>query len=717
MWTRARRPQQVGFALALLVVLSLLLVYIRSPKRLLPYHDSFRTGNLAGWQEYSGDWSVVADSVRNESDERGAKLVTGSNFWTDYVVEADVELLGRGNAGLILRATDLEDGVDAYSGYYAGVSTDDQSLVLGRADHGWIEFPPQYLPDGVGPKRRYHLTLAAQGCVIRAAVTDLATHRRTSSNAYDPNCHRSGKVGLRSVDSGGSWSRVEVHALPVVDPHEQQGMQPTETLLYPTSQREYPHADGLLRTTAPPLGGSLSEFEVQPINRLRLLALPQPTNVTVRGVVVLTTPHVYIQDATGGAEVMPAENTRVKVGDEVQVTGRAQVEGFSISIMDASIASLAGLLPLPAVSITPLQAARGSYDAMFVEVQGRLVSKVHEEGLPIRIRMEAGQQEFYAISSSTEIAASIGKLKVGSDLLLRGICLVSSAYTEKKVPFALVVRSPNDIKVLTGPPWWTPEHLVGMAIVMLTLGYCVHLAYSHMDQRRHQAVVAERERLAMEVHDTLAQSFAGLEFQLRALRNCFTQGSETRAVERIKQELDHTCDLVRQSHDEARRTLTTLRPEILDKAGLSDALSQVGRRMVAASSICMTTEVIGTVRPLPLRVVDACFRIGQEAIANAVKHSHAQKISVALEYTSRTLVLSVTDDGKGFEKEDNNEGFGLTGMRRRAERIQAKLDIQSSGQGTCVTVAAPCGQTGPWPFTPAYIREVLRNHMSEHGIR
>ncbi|MBB5346269.1 signal transduction histidine kinase [Edaphobacter lichenicola] len=680
----------------------------------MPYDDRFRSGELSEWREYSGDWSTINSKVRNQSDERGAKLISGSPYWKDYEVEADVELLGRGNAGLIIRASDIEDGVDAYSGYYAGISTDDQALVIGRADHGWLEFPPKHMQGGVIPNHVYHLTLSAVGCVIQASATDVASAQRTSTDVFDPDCITEGMFGLRSVESGGLWSKVQVKAVDAKNSSIEQSLRPTETSLYPTSQGEYPHADGLVRNADPLKGPYIPEAEILPISSLRLLAVSQPTHVNLRGVVVLTTPHIYVQDATAGAQVVLRNDSYLKIGDEIEVSGQATVDDFSVRIADATISGLAGVLPAPALSITPLQASTGNYDSMFVEIEGRLDAMLPGKDLDMKIRLSGGQQEFYAIPSTTEIAGHLRNLKEGSVLRLRGICMLGSIYTQNRLPFALVLRSPDDVKVLSGPPWWTPQHLGSMGAIMLVLGFLAHVFYGRAEQWRHQAVLDERERLAHEMHDTLAQSFAGLDFQLRAIRNHFSQKSSDIDAPKMQQELNRACELVRHSHDEARRSLTSLRPEILEKAGLAEALSQVGRRMVAGSSLLVTTHVTGQARVLPLRVVDGFFRIGQEAIANAVMHSEAKHLTIALEYRRAILFMSIRDDGEGFEKTDDYEGFGLTGMRRRAERINARLDIISDGNGTTITVAAPCRPNRLWPFSLEYIKDRWRNTVRPH---
>ncbi len=687
------------------------LLYQRSPVRGLPYHDQFAKGRLSEWQEFGGTWSIVDGALRDDSDERGAKLVTGSPYWTDYRAEADVQLLGRGDAGLIIRGTEPDEGVDSYSGYYAGLRIDDQSLVLGRAEYGWLEFPPVRMPGSVDLNRWYHLTLSAVGCNIEASARALDTGDEAHISAYDPNCPRSGKIGVRAVGSGGIWRNITVQRLKGLDALASAPRQPTPSSLYPTSQGPSPRIYGIDRNAELLLKNSAaSNADVLPIASLRLLAVSRPIPVSVSGTVTLTSPHIYIQDATAGAEVSFTQETSLKLGDEVEVTGEAHLDGLSLHIENASERSIAGVVPVPALSITPLQAAMGRYDAMFVELEGRLESKSRSSDPIVRLHLSGGQQEFYAISNSRETAVRFSQLEDGSTLRMRGICRIGAAFTENKLPFALIVRSPDDLEVLAGPPWWTGEHLALMAVGMLALGFLIHLLYSHADERRRTAVLNERERLAQEMHDTLAQSFAGLDFKLRAIRNRTLRDRHSADPAKLQEELQEACDLVRHSHDEARRSLASLRPEILEKQGLSDALTQVGNRMTAGSSMQFKAEITGQPRQLPVRIADAFFRIGQEAIANAVQHSHAQHLNLNIDYQRRQLVMVVEDDGRGFHVDQDVEGFGLTGMRRRADGIHANLCIESNGKGAKITVATPC-QAEPFQLL------ALSSHIKKFGSR
>jgi len=149
----------------------------------------------------------------NESNERGAKLVTGSAYWQDYSVQADVSLRSLGDAGLIARVSDAEQGVDAYSGIYTGLRIRDEALIFGIADHDWQELAVKPLAFPIVPKSWYHIRLQLKGCHVNVVVKreDATELARLDLNLNS--CPLRGKIGLRSYDSGGMWKNVEVTKL------------------------------------------------------------------------------------------------------------------------------------------------------------------------------------------------------------------------------------------------------------------------------------------------------------------------------------------------------------------------------------------------------------------------------------------------------------------------------------------------------------------------
>lgn len=212
---RMRRRLAISLVLTALLIIGALCLfaYWRSPNRGLPYRDSFASAKAEEWTAFGGTWEVVQGSMRNDSDERGAKLLTGSTHWQNYSIEADVMLLGLGgDAGLIVRSSHEEEGVDAYDGYYAGLRTIDDSLALGRAAYGWMEvnFPLKPRGTPVQASRWYHMKLLAYGCQLVASAALIPQANPTVASITDQDCIRSGRVGLRSYSSGGVWRNVVV---------------------------------------------------------------------------------------------------------------------------------------------------------------------------------------------------------------------------------------------------------------------------------------------------------------------------------------------------------------------------------------------------------------------------------------------------------------------------------------------------------------------------
>jgi len=201
------------------------------------------------------------------------------------------------------------------------------------------------------------------------------------------------------------------------------------------------------------------------------------------------------------------------------------------------------------------------------------------------------------------------------------------------------------------------------------------------------AVLAERNRIAREIHDNLAQDILGISVQLELVARLMPAAAES-----AKGHLDRARILVRNSMTEARRYVWDLRSQELQKKDLSAALRDTTKRLTAENEVEAVVEVTGPSRPLPLPVETNLLRIGQEAINNAVKHARANRIDVTLNFDTRSVQLGIRDDGRGFDPEAQiaDGHFGLIGMRERAEQIGAALTIDSAVErGTQIAVDVP----------------------------
>jgi PAS domain S-box-containing protein len=215
----------------------------------------------------------------------------------------------------------------------------------------------------------------------------------------------------------------------------------------------------------------------------------------------------------------------------------------------------------------------------------------------------------------------------------------------------------------------------------------IWLARNIMLQKQAEAasILEERNRMAREIHDTLAQAFTGILAQVGAANQVLTDD-----LEATQAHLDLIKELARTGLVEARRSVVALRPQLLEEGSLQSALHRlVAQIRTAANDTTLHYEIKGTVYFLPTEVESNLLRIGQEALTNAMRHANADEIRVELVYDRDRVCLRVKDNGQGFGvgSISSSEGFGLLGMSERAERIGAQLTIRSQpGQGTEIIV-------------------------------
>jgi signal transduction histidine kinase len=205
------------------------------------------------------------------------------------------------------------------------------------------------------------------------------------------------------------------------------------------------------------------------------------------------------------------------------------------------------------------------------------------------------------------------------------------------------------------------------------------------EQAREAAVLGERNRIARDIHDTLAQGFTGVVVNLEAANRTLRKHNVELAVEHI----EHARGLAQACLDEARLSVRALRPDPLQQGDLIQALhAQIGR--MAASGTTARFTLQGDKVTLPREAQGELLRIAQECITNAMKHAQAQQVEVSLAFTPEGVTLAVADDGIGFDPDGHHEGFGLLGMRERAQRIGARLVVTTDpGQGTRVETLLP----------------------------
>jgi len=210
-------------------------------------------------------------------------------------------------------------------------------------------------------------------------------------------------------------------------------------------------------------------------------------------------------------------------------------------------------------------------------------------------------------------------------------------------------------------------------------------------QAQGAAILEERNRMARDIHDTLAQGFTGVIVQLEAAEDAISCGDRGEADEH----LHHASELARRSLSEARRSVHALRPHALQKNNFWDALKGAIKNTTVGTALHTTFAAQGKLPDLPDNWQENLLHIGQEALTNTLKYARARNFETHVSYREKELRLQLRDDGDGFQVNDSHDGFGLTGMRERAEQMGGVLSIESlRGRGTNITLVVPCEEDG-----------------------
>lgn len=407
---------------------------------------------------------------------------------------------------------------------------------------------------------------------------------------------------------------------------------------------------------------------------------------------------IWLQEDGQGVRVKAADSVSYAPGEVVEVAGfLAKSEDYSPVMEDVTVTRVAfGEPPAPAVLESARQAL--DHDAGLVSIKAELreVMRV-PAGLRLVLRHDGLD---FAASLRLEASVPPPDWEAGSIVLATGICSVLQM-SSGDLPgimdpreFQVLLRSPADLKILRAPPWWNAARLswaLGGAVLLLCLavGGTVwtsrrrlrRAAEAHrQSEQQFSAVLSERNRIAREIHDTLAQGLGAISLRLGMIMPYLSEGSK--AVEH----LEEASGIARECMGEARQSIWNMRSQSLENHDLAEALAGLFDEITDVDEIDASFEIAGTpVRFSPV-VENNLLRIGQEAVANAVKHSGASRIRMDFTYRPHGVLVRIVDNGSGFDPKavpPGNSHFGVLGMRERAREIGAKIRINSQpGKGT-----------------------------------
>jgi signal transduction histidine kinase len=240
--------------------------------------------------------------------------------------------------------------------------------------------------------------------------------------------------------------------------------------------------------------------------------------------------------------------------------------------------------------------------------------------------------------------------------------------------------------VISPPPFWNPFHIAALVAFIVIAGLSLTYIYVRIQRWRFETVLGERTRMAHDLHDTLAQSFAGIAFQLQAVRNSLRSGGAN-----LDSHIDMAVGMVAHCHEDARKSIAMLRPADLDNGSLLENLRQQAEVLTRGGDVTFSLISTGTLEALPRSAETTLLRIGHEAITNAIRHANPSRIEIRLHIQTQQVTLDIRDNGRGFDVHSRSGlGFGIRAMNARATSHGGTLNLSSTPQdGTSVFVTIP----------------------------
>ena len=416
---------------------------------------------------------------------------------------------------------------------------------------------------------------------------------------------------------------------------------------------------------------------------------------------------VWIRDASSGLRLQTRQNEPLQAGDEIDVLGFPAYGTYSPVLEDAVFRKVGATQPPVARFFTNVMEAFDHEDDL-VQTDALLTAITPVlEGLALNFQF--GDTTFKAILKLPEDKRDHPEWLPGSKIRITGICSLIHDDVRPMMgvwqpqAFQLLIRSPADLVVLTAPPWWTPlriSYALGLACAILVIASAIGITTSRrrlkeqahrraMAEAEFTAILAERNRVAREIHDTLAQGLAATSVHLRLAK----KQADDDDSQSLHHHLDVSQQLVRDSLEEARNSIWNMRSQVLETGDLPAALDGILKQMADGAEFQAGLEVTGRPRRFAPVIENNLLRVGQEAITNAARHARAKKLNVTLDFGEKQFRLTVRDDGAGFDPAKpppSSGGFGLVGMKERAAELKGELNIRSEpDKGTEITLTVP----------------------------
>lgn len=402
---------------------------------------------------------------------------------------------------------------------------------------------------------------------------------------------------------------------------------------------------------------------------------------------------IYLQDGEVAFVAALSRPTALSLGDRVELLGFAEITQFTASVIDAEVYRRESGEPLQPVACA-LDSLDSSYNARFVSLEASVLKAIQA---PTSYTLVLVDQ-----TRTIQVHVQDGKNppEAGALVRVKGICHVEPAPTPKfsQRPGAVYMRvsSPGDVQILKMPLLWTVRKLVGVLGILSGITVLVIVWNLALHRRARQkaeelresieseAALQERQRIAHEFHDSLQQDLTGLGLRLDAVA--------TLAFDEEGRQIIHASrNLLARIEAETKNIVSDLRDSASFDTDLATALEEIADRCAMEAGVEVKLELATRPSMLPSEELHHLRMIARESINNVLRHANATRIEIYLAVLENRLVMSISDDGLGFDSDTDTRGkpghFGCVGMRERARKIGATITWRSvRGRGTTVDV-------------------------------
>jgi len=327
--------------------------------------------------------------------------------------------------------------------------------------------------------------------------------------------------------------------------------------------------------------------------------------------------------------------------------------------------------------------ASGEIGFEFAFEDGKVVPKTDPRFAGLNLWLPMEEFRPWTEVFRTGKASVIEDIRAGQPFPLRDRLLPLGIITVLLVPMFVIGRLEGAIGIrFTQKRTFRAEEIELAQALASQAMLAMQLSSLHA-QNRQTAVIAERNRMARDIHDTLAQGFTGVIMQLEAVKGSIAQNNLAEAADRV----ERAGDLARVGLGEARRSVLALRPGSLQDTTLCVALDDLLKRMTNGSSLQAEFHLEGDEPTMPAEWEEGLLRIAQESLTNTIKHAKAKNFRATLTIGANEIQFRLVDDGAGFDLHAEHEGFGLLGMKERVDQIGGQFTLRSMpGQGTEIQI-------------------------------